>query len=91
MLILRSPYCEHRHRDEFDVLNTDALGSMNCEACRTTFWFAIMECHRCAHEKAFEWPSTLSEFELRGLVCKACGKTFRYHEDSPDQEISTRM
>ena len=60
MLILRCPRCEYEHEDEFDVLNTDALGSMKCGACRSTFWFTVMECHRCAHEEAFEWPGTLS-------------------------------
>ena len=89
MLILRCPRCEYEHEDGFDVLDTDALGSMKCGACRSTFWFAVMECHRCAHEEAFEWPGTLSESELRLLVCRACCRTFRYHEDSPDQEIET--
>ena len=90
MLILRCPHCKHRHEDEFDVLDTDALGSMKCEACRSTFWFAVMECHRCAHEEAFAWPSHLSESELSLHVCWACRRTFRYHEDSSDQEFATR-
>jgi len=87
MLILRCPRCEHRHEDEFDVLDADALGSMKCGGCRNTFWFAVMECHRCAHEEAFEWASTLSESDLSLLACRACCRTFRHHEDSSDQEI----
>lgn len=91
MLILRCPRCEHRHEDEFDVLDVDALCSMKCEACRNTFWFAVMECHRCGDEEAFEWPSTLSEDALNLLVCRTCCRTFRYREHSPDSEIATRI
>ena len=90
MLILRCPRCENEHEDVFDVLDADALECLRCENCRTLFWFAVMECHRCAHEEAFAWPSPLSESDLSLLVCWACRRLFRYHEDSSDQEFATR-
>lgn len=91
MLILRCPRCENEHEDVFDVLDGDALASMKCETCRTLFWFAVMECHQCAQEEVFVWPGAVSEEALSLLVCTACCRTLRYHENSPAQEITTGM
>lgn len=83
---LHCPFCEHGHKDPFEVLDTNALDSMKCEACSAVFWFAIMECERCAHEQTFSWPQQPSSAVLDLLTCEACGNAFRKCNETSEQE-----
>ncbi len=86
-LILSCPHCEEEHQDAFEVLNADSIESMRCDACNKQFWFAIMECHRCANEQTFTWTQLPTLEVPDGLTCEACGSTFRYHDDTSEPEI----
>jgi ribosomal protein L40E len=75
---LLCPFCQHKHDDPFEVLNPDRLDVMRCEKCKAKFSFAIMECHRCAHEQVFSWPQAPSADALDMLICEECNRTLRY-------------
>lgn len=82
---LNCPHCHSAQDDPFEVLDVDRVEAMGCEACGQRFFFAIMECHRCANDDAVSWldeppPSVLDE-----LTCGKCGATYRYRasEDHP--------
>lgn len=83
---LHCPFCEHAHEDPFEVLDSDVLDSMKCEECAKTFWYAIMECHRCAHEQTFTWPHEPASESLDQLTCESCGSTFRVNDGQAEQE-----
>lgn len=83
---LPCPHCQTEHPDLFEVLDSNVLGQMRCEACKHTFSFAIMECHRCAHEKVFTWPHEPAATVLDMLTCEQCGSTFRYQDAKDEQE-----
>ena len=83
------PRCQHAHDDPFEVFDSDRLHSLRCEHCRQDFSFAIMECHRCAHEEVFTWPQAPSEVALSLLTCESCGSTFRFNDDSDEPARAT--
>jgi hypothetical protein len=77
-LVLFCPYCTHESFDDFDVLDPDVLDKMRCESCKKEFSFALMECHRCAHEQTFSWKKEPPATALDLLTCSSCDSTFRY-------------
>lgn len=83
---LSCPHCGQEHEDPFEVLDPDRLEQMRCEGCAKPFWFAIMECHRCAHEKVFTWSHAPALQALDLLSCDQCGSTFRYADASHEEE-----
>jgi len=83
------PRCGHIHEDPFEVLPADTLGTILCEGCRQEFAFALMECHRCANEHAFAWPSAPPLEALNLLQCDGCGSTFRLGDSDAPQEHVT--
>jgi transcription elongation factor Elf1 len=85
-LKLSGPHCEAEHADQFEVLDPDKLDRMRCDACEKTFSFAIMECHRCAHEQVFTWAHEPAPTVLDMLTCEQCGSTFRFHDATDEQE-----
>jgi transcription elongation factor Elf1 len=84
-LMLSCPHCQAEHTDPFEVLDSNKLDQIRCDECGRHFSFAIMECHRCAHEQVFTWPHEPAESVLDLLTCEQCGSTFRYH-DAPDEQ-----
>lgn len=77
-LVLSCPYCTHESFDVFDVLNSDVVDEMHCERCKKKFFFALMECHRCANEQIFSWKEAPPTTALDFLTCACCDSTFRY-------------
>ena len=78
LLVVSCPYCAREICDVFDVLDSDVIDKMRCEACRKEFSFALMECHRCAGEQIFNWKKEPPATILDSLTCACCDSTFRY-------------
>lgn len=89
-LYIQCPHCEHEAEDFFEVLDPDVLDDMRCENCGKHFSFALMECHRCANEQIFTWPHKPSSSALDMLTCEACGSTFRYSDETQQNEAQWR-
>ena len=83
---LLCPHCGQEHEDPFEVLDPDRLESMRCEACAKPFSFAIMECHRCAHEQVFTWAHEPAAKVLDLLTCEQCSSTLRCADAPHEQE-----
>jgi hypothetical protein len=77
VLKLFCAHCDHPCEDPLEVLNADSIEEMRCEPCGGQFWFAVMECHACAHDQAFTWLHPPSAAALWMLACEACGNIFR--------------
>lgn len=86
VLKLHCPNCRTAHEDPFEVLDADEIDSMCCEECKRQFWFAIMECHHCAHEQAFIWNHQPAPAALDLLTCEACTSTFRYQHATVEEQ-----
>lgn len=89
-LCICCPHCENEAEDFFEVINPDIIDKMRCENCGKQFSFALMECHRCANEQVFTWPHEPSETALDMLTCEACGSTFRYSDETKQDQTQWR-
>jgi transcription elongation factor Elf1 len=89
-LVLHCPHCRHLQEDPFEVLvPNDEIDWMKCEACEKPFFFAILECPRCAGESAYSWLLEPPPQTLAMLTCRTCHSTYSCHENSRIAEASS--
>lgn len=68
------PHCEHRHVDDWEVLQSGDAGSITCEACGKSFQMLVWECRKCEDHVAHTWiGDAAAESSLAGARCASCG------------------
>jgi uncharacterized protein YbaR (Trm112 family) len=87
-LNLHCPHCQHPEEDPLELLDENIIDSMKCEACEKVFYFAILDCHLCAHEGAYSWLTEPPAQALTLLTCPACQSTFLRNENSIATELA---
>ena len=85
-LVFHCPHCQHLKEDPFEVLDQNVIDWMKCEACEKRFYFAIVECHRCAFENVYCWPAEPPSETLALLTCPKCQSTYLRNENSDLEE-----
>ena len=78
-LILRCPFCENEHSDDWECLGPGGPEFLRCDnaACSMSFAFLIHECSSCENESVFTWKEMPDPQALAGLLCQHCAEPIR--------------
>jgi hypothetical protein len=68
------PHCEHRHLDDWEVLQSGDAGLIPCEACGKPFQMLVWACRKCEDHVAHTWVGdAATKMSLASARCTSCG------------------
>jgi transcription elongation factor Elf1 len=80
------PHCDHRHVDDWEVLQSGDAGPITCEACGKVFLMQVWECRKCEDHVATTSidEGASPELVLVGAKCSSCGALYEQKQSTVD-------
>lgn len=66
-------HCGHAEVDDLELLTSDEVHALTCEACACRFHLALFECTHCGEETVLIRASVPTPAEIRAASCRHCG------------------
>ena len=74
-------HCGAAETDDLEVLPSDEMHAVTCDACKRRFHLLIAECESCGEETVLTWTAVPTPDEIGLATCVHCGNRLHDHAD----------